>query len=168
MQTATVTQDTVHSAWIGPLLALSIVPLIYSGTRSPNRGHRHSTVTSLACGRVGMATRAPQSSRHNRHSDCSPSGSNYPYISKECWPLCEPRLFLPPSSFLKISAVSPAVETSHNFMTDTGGDALPPPQQEKPSKKTSGVTVPYSVLHRNPEGQGAVGQSCFLQTPTWD
>lgn len=122
-------QGTVHSVRIGPLLARSIVPVIYSGNRSPNGGHKLSAVASLACGHVGMATRAPQPSRHNRHSDCSPSGSNYPYISKECWPLCEPR---PPPSFFfflkKISAVRPVVETSHNFMTDTsnGGGRLPP------------------------------------------
>lgn len=58
-------------------------------------GHRNNTVASLACGHVATATRAPQPSRHNRRSDCSPSGSNYPYISKECcWPLCEPRFIL--------------------------------------------------------------------------
>lgn len=57
-------------------------------------GHRNNTVASVACGYVALATRAPQPSRHNRRSDCSPSGSNYPYISKECWPLCEPRFIL--------------------------------------------------------------------------
>ncbi len=66
--------------------------------RNPKRpqpmGHRNNTVASLACGYVATATRAPQPSRHNRRSDCSPSGSNYPYISKECWPLCEPRFIL--------------------------------------------------------------------------
>lgn len=66
--------------------------------RNPKRpqpmGHRNNMVASLACGYVATATRAPQPSRHNRRSDCSPSGSNYPYISKECWPLCEPRFIL--------------------------------------------------------------------------
>lgn len=82
-----------------------IVPVIYCYTTGPVKmpskprrpqlmGHRNNMVASLTCGSVGMATRAPQPSRHNRHSDCSPSGSNYPYISKECWPLCEPRFIL--------------------------------------------------------------------------
>lgn len=58
-------------------------------------GLRNNTVCLLACGYVASATRAPQKpSRHNRRPDCSPSGSNYPYISKECWPLCEPRFIL--------------------------------------------------------------------------
>lgn len=89
--------------------------------RNPKRpqpmGHRNNTVASLACGCVAVATRAPQPSRHNRHSDCSPSGSNYPYISKECWPLCEPRFIL-----FKSPAASSVRQTSHIFHTDLQRD----------------------------------------------
>lgn len=111
-------------------------------------GHGNNTVASLACGYVAMATRAPQPSRHNRHSDCSPSGSNYPYISKECWPLCEPRFIL-----FKSPAASSVRQTSHIFHTglqrDGDGDREREriPFHKRSCPKTSGPTVLYSVLH---------------------
>lgn len=53
--------------------------------------------------------------RHNRHSVCSPSGSNYSCILKECWPL---RKFC---SFLKSPAAGSERQTSHIFRTDLQG-----------------------------------------------
>lgn len=133
--------------------------------RNPKRpqpmGHMNSTVSSLACGYVATVTRAPQPSRHNRRSDCSPSGSNYPYISKECWPLCEPR-------FILLRVLQPAQwGRPPTFSTQTcrrDGDREREriPFHKRSCPKTSGPTVLYSILHPNSEGQGAVGQSHFL------
>ncbi len=122
-------------------------------------GHRNNTVASLACGCVAMTTRAPQPSRHNRHSDCSPSGSNYPYISKECWPLCEPRFTL-----LRVMQPAqwgrpPTFSTQAHRGTETERED---PLSRRSCPKTSGPTVLYSFLHPDSEGHGAVGQSHFL------
>lgn len=130
-------------------------------------GHRNNRVASLACGHVAMATRAPQPSRHNRRSDCSPSGSNYPYISKECcWPLCEPRFILlrvlqsaqwgrPPTFSTQTCRET---ETERGRKRESERIAF----HRRSCPKTSGPTVLYSVLHPNSEGQGSVGQSHFL------
>lgn len=114
-----------------------------------------------------MATRAPQRSRHNRRSDCSPSGSNYPYISKECWPLCEPCSILlrvlqpaqwgrPPTS---------SSQTCRETQTDRQREDLL--SQDKLSKNIRSQ-CPTFWFYTQTQGQGAVGQSHFLSTATWD
>lgn len=121
-------------------------------------GHRNNTVASLACGHVATATRASQHSRHNKHSDCSPSGSNYPYISKECWPLCEPRFSLLRVLLSDQWGRPPTFSTQTCRGTDAEGED---PLIQRKLSKTSGPTVLYSVLHPNSKGQGA-------QTAAWD
>lgn len=74
----------------------------------------------------------------------------------------------------KSLAVGSVRQTSHIFHPDlqrdrqTDRERARIPFHKRGCPKTSAHTVLYSVLHPNSQGQGAVGQSHFLQTSTCD
>lgn len=149
-----------------------IVAMIYCYTRRPVKmprkpkrpqlmGHRNNTVASLACGYVGMATRAPQHSPSQQALRLQPIGFQLSVHFKGM--LASLRASV--HSF-KSPAVGSARQTSHIFHTVLQRDGREEreriPFHKRSCPKTSRRTVLYSVLHPNSEGQGAVGQSHFL------